>query len=47
MNTETILERTTSFRDDLLKDLTDTEFALYYLEAAFLGFQIRLDFAEN
>ena len=34
MNTETILERTTSFRDDLLKDLTDTGFAMYYLEAA-------------
>lgn len=34
MNTETVLKQTTSFRDDLLKDLTDTEFAMYYLEAA-------------
>ena len=39
MNTETILERTTSFRDDLLKDLTDTEFALYYLEAALADYK--------
>ena len=34
MNTETLFERTTSFRDDLLKDLTDIELAMYYLEAA-------------
>ena len=39
MNTETILERSTSFRDDLLKDLTDTEFALYYLEAALADYK--------
>ena len=39
MNTETILEQTTSFRDDLLKDLTDTEFAMYYLEAALAGYK--------
>ena len=39
MNTETILERTTSFRDDLLKDLTDTEFAMYYLEAALADYK--------
>ncbi len=39
MNTETILERTTSFRNDLLKDLTDTEFALYYLEAALADYK--------
>ena len=34
MNTETLLKQTTSFKDDLLKDLTDMEFAMYYLEAA-------------
>ena len=34
MNTETLLKQTTRFRDDLLKDLTDMEFAMYYLEAA-------------
>ena len=34
MNTETLLQQMTSFRDDLLKDLTDMEFAMYYLEAA-------------
>lgn len=39
MDTETILERTTSFRDDLLKDLTDTEFAIYYLEAALADYK--------
>lgn len=31
---ETLLKQTTSFRDDLLKDLTDMEFAMYYLEVA-------------
>ncbi len=39
MNTETLLERTTSFRDDLLKDLADTEFAMYYLEAALADYK--------
>ena len=39
MNTETILEQTTNFRDDLLKDLTDTEFAMYYLEAALADYK--------
>ena len=39
MNTETILKGTTSFRDDLLKDLTDTEFAMYYLEAALADYK--------
>ena len=39
MNTETILKRTTSFRDDLLKDLAGTEFAMYYLEAALADYQ--------
>ncbi len=39
MNMETILEQTTSFRDDLLKDLTDTEFAMYYLEAALADYK--------
>ena len=34
MNTETLLQQTTSFRDDLLKDLADMAFAMYYLEAA-------------
>ena len=34
MNTETLLKQTTSFRDDLLKDLADMEFAMYYLEVA-------------
>lgn len=39
MNTETILKQTTSFRDDLLKDLRDTEFAMYYLEAALVDYK--------
>ena len=39
MNTETVLKQTTSFRDDLLKDLTDTEFAMYYLEAALADYK--------
>jgi len=39
MNTETIVKQTTSFRDDLLKDLTDTEFAMYYLEAALADYK--------
>lgn len=39
MNTETIVEQTTSFRDDLLKDLTDTEFSMYYLEAALADYK--------
>ena len=39
MNTETILKGTTSFRDDLLKDLTDVEFAMYYLEAALADYK--------
>jgi DNA-binding phage protein len=39
MNAETILKQTTSFRDDLLKDLTDTEFAIYYLEAALADYK--------
>ena len=39
MNTETILEQTTNFRDDLLKDLRDTEFAMYYLEAALTDYK--------
>ena len=39
MNTETILKQTTSFRDDLLKDLSDTEFAMYYLEAALADYK--------
>ena len=34
MNTETLLQQTTRFRDDLLKDLADMELAMYYLEAA-------------
>ena len=34
MNTETLLKQTTRFRDDLLKDLVDMAFAMYYLEAA-------------
>ena len=33
MNTETLLQQTTSFRDDLLKDLADMAFVMYYLEA--------------
>lgn len=39
MNMETLLKRTTSFRDDLLKDLKDTEFAMYYLEAALADYR--------
>ncbi len=39
MNTETIVNQTTSFRDDLLKDLTDIEFAMYYLEAALADYK--------
>ena len=34
MNMEMLFKQTTSFRDDLLKDLADMEFAMYYLEAA-------------
>ena len=34
MNTEMLFKQTTCFRDDLLKDLADMEFAMYYLEAA-------------
>ena len=34
MNVETLLKQTTRFKDDLLKDLADMEFAMYYLEAA-------------
>ena len=34
MDMETIFKQTTSFRDDLLTDLKDPEFAMYYLEAA-------------
>ena len=39
MKTETILKQTTNFRDDLLKDLTDTEFAMYYIEAALADYK--------
>lgn len=39
MKTETIFKQTTSFRDDLLKDLTDTEFAMYYIEAALADYK--------
>lgn len=39
MSTETILKQTTSFRDDLLNDLTDIEFAMYYLEAALTDYK--------
>ena len=39
MNTETIVKQTTSFRDDLLKDLTDIEFAMYYIEAALADYK--------
>ena len=39
MKTETILKQTTSFRDDLLKDLTDTEFAMYYIVAALADYK--------
>ena len=34
MNTEMLFKQTTRFRDDLLKDLADMEFAMYYLESA-------------
>ena len=39
MNMEMMLKRTTSFKDDLLKDLEDTEFAMYYLEAALADYR--------
>ena len=39
MNMEMILKRTTSFRDNLLKDLEDTEFTMYYLEAALTDYR--------
>lgn len=39
MNTETLLKQTTSFRDDLLKDLADMAFAMYYLEAALADYK--------
>ena len=34
MNREFILKHTTSFKEDLLKDLKDPEFAQHYLETA-------------
>ena len=34
MDPKTILKQTSSFNDDLLKDLSDAEFAMYYLKAA-------------
>lgn len=39
MNTETLLKQTTRFRDDLLKDLADMEFAMYYLEVALSAYK--------
>ena len=39
MSMETIIKQTTNFRDDLLKDLEDTEFAMYYLEAALADYR--------
>ena len=39
MSTKTILKQTTSFRDDLLNDLTDIEFAMYFLEAALTDYK--------
>ena len=39
MNTETVVKQTTNFRDDLLKDLTDTEFAMYYIETALADYK--------
>ncbi len=39
MKTETLLQQTTRFRDDLLKDLADMEFAMYYLEAALANYK--------
>ena len=39
MNTEILLKQTTSFRDDLLKDLADMELAMYYLEAALADYK--------
>ncbi len=39
MKTETILKQTTSFRDDLLNDLADTEFAMYYIDAAITDYK--------
>ena len=34
MNRETILKHTASFKEDLIEDLKDPEFAQHYLEAA-------------
>lgn len=39
MNTKIIVKQTTSFRDDLLNDLTDIEFAMYYVEAALTDYK--------
>ena len=39
MNTEIILNQTTRLRDDLLKDLADTEFAMYYFKAALADYE--------
>ena len=36
---KTIIKQTTSFRDDLLIDLTDIEFAMYYIEAALVDYK--------
>ena len=39
MNPEIIVKQTTSFKDDLLNDLTDIEFAMYYIEAALADYK--------
>lgn len=39
MNPETIIKQTTSFRDDLLNDLTEIDFAMYYIEAALVDYK--------
>ena len=39
MNPETLLKQTIHFRDDLLKDLADMEFAMYYLATALADYK--------
>jgi len=39
MNREFILKHTTSFKEELIKDLTDPEFAQHYLEAALQDYE--------
>lgn len=39
MDVDTLLNQTTGFKEDLLEDLADTEFAMYYLEVALADYK--------